>query len=137
MSDPATVQAVVAFLAERGLSPRGESGGDIVFELRGWPCMIRLDAEDPGFVRLVMPICDLDDPRQATVVATIASEVCAEVKAAKILMLGNRVVADVGLFCDPPDRFQPVFDRMLHSAALAARGFTQRFSAWRDRLKDG
>jgi hypothetical protein len=137
MRERTATEMVAAYLAEGGWEPKVDHEGQIRFQHVGWPCMIRLDPQDPCFVRLLVPICGLGTSNPPPAFARIASVVAQEVKAAKIVRIGDAAWASVELMCDPLDRFQTVFRRMLHSAQTVLGRFAEEMKAAKDEWKAG
>jgi hypothetical protein len=132
MSDRGALEMVSAFLAGEGLQPRFEGDHQIRFEYEGWPCLVRVDPDDPIFLRLLVPICSLGSSPPPPVFARNASAVADEVKLAKIVRLGDQAWASIEMMCDPLDRFKTVFRRMLDSAQSACGCFVEQMQGSKD-----
>jgi uncharacterized protein len=113
------------FLASEGCSPEFDGQGDIMFYLDGSSYYMLFDAEDEDFIRILLPNIApaIEGEAQRLSMTVAAFEATVKAPIAKIIMIRNNFFACVEFYCDPPETYTLIFQRMLAALQTAARTF--------------
>ncbi len=126
----------VEFLQREGFRPRLDDAGDVMFRCEGREYWLMVDDDDPDYFRLLFPnfwSVDGEAERQRAVLA--AAEVTAEIKVAKVYVLGDDTQAAAEMFLGDPRDLPRVFDRALQALRGAVRRFCELMQDRRPRLR--
>ena len=115
----------VAFLESEGLGPEVDEAGDVMFRCEGDNYWLMVDDDDPGYFRLLFPnFWSIESPHEHQRALLAAAEVTAEIKVAKVYVLGDDTQAAAEMFLAEPADLHSVFARAL----LALQGAVLRFA---------
>jgi len=124
------------FLASEGFEAELDEAGDVSFLIDGRAYWLMIDDDDPGYFRLLFPnfwSIDSESEHQRAMLA--AAEVTAEIKVAKVYVLGDDTQASAEMFLATPGDLRPVFDRALRALQGAVRRFCEIMQDRRPRLR--
>lgn len=124
------------FLAEEGFEAELDEAGDVAFTLDGRSFWLMVDDDDPAYFRLLFPnFWSIDSETEHQRAMLAAAEVTAEIKVAKVYVLGDDTQASVEMFLAAPADLRPVFDRALRALQGAVRRFCEIMQDRRPRLR--
>lgn len=129
-------ETYLEFLAGEGFAAELDEAGDVGFEIDGKAYFIMVDDDDPSYFRLLFPnfwSIDSESEHQRAMLA--AAEVTAEIKVAKVYVLGDDTQAAAEMFLATPGDARPVFDRALRALQGAVRRFCEIMQDRRPRLR--
>ena len=136
---PATMSLAaiyVEFLEREGYRPTIDDAGDVLFKCEGRCYYLMVDDDDPIYFRLLFPnFWSIDGPLEHQRALLSAAEVTAEIKVAKIYVLGDDTQAAAEMFLAAPDDLPRVFDRALRALQGAVRRFCELMQDRRPRLR--
>ncbi|MEN0062871.1 MAG: hypothetical protein AAGA48_12025 [Myxococcota bacterium] len=129
METTANLEYLTAFLAREGY-PISETGDNFVtFQHGHRTFVIALDLNDHHYFRMILPnFATIDDSLDLDRVSIIASHVTAEVKAAKVFAVGDKVWATIETLVESHDQTAAVFSRMLELLGAAEELFLSMFN---------
>jgi hypothetical protein len=124
------------FLAGEGFEAELDEAGDVAFHIEGRAYFLMIDDDDPGYFRLLFPnFWSIDSEAEHQRAMLAAAEVTAEIKVAKVYVLGDDTQASAEMFLADPRRPPPVFDRALRALQGAVRRFCEIMQDRRPRLR--
>lgn len=124
------------FLAGEGFEAELDEAGDVAFLIDGHPYYLMVDDDDPGYFRLLFPnFWSIDSEAEHHRAMLAAAEVTAEIKVAKVYVLGDDTQASAEMFLATPGDLRPVFDRALRALQGAVRRFCEIMQDRRPRLR--
>lgn len=126
----------VRFLVGEGFDPQVDDAGDVLFQCDGNNYYLMVDDDDPGYFRLLFPdfwSIDSEAERQRALLA--AAEVTAEIKVAKVYVIGDDTQAAAEMFLADPEDLGRVFDRALRALQGAVRRFCEIMQDRRAKLR--
>ena len=124
------------FLASEGFEAELDEAGDVSFLIDGRAYWLMIDDDDPGYFRLLFPnfwSIDSESEHQRAMLA--AAEVTAEIKVAKVYILGDDTQATAEMFLADPHDLRKVFDRALSALQGAVRRYCEIMQDRRPRLR--
>jgi hypothetical protein len=125
----------VQFLVDEGFDPDIDDAGDVMFECGGRTYYLMVDDDDPDYFRLLFPnFWSVDSEAEHRRALLAAAEVTAEIKVAKVYVLGDDTQAAVEMFLADPADLGRVFPRALRAVQGAVRRFCEIMQA-RPRLR--
>jgi hypothetical protein len=96
----------------------------LTFRHEGSTFVIPADEEDPGYFRILLPnIWRAPDEGLLGPAFVAASLVTANLKGAKVFVIGSSTSVSIEFFLPDPDAFRSVFGRSLGAMQAAARDF--------------
>lgn len=123
-AQPSARDAIVQLLELEGCKPRVDKDGDVVFVHRQLNYLLLLSAQDPEFVRLVLPnFCAVGSEAERAAAYEAANVANATCKAAKVTVEHGQTHAAVECFLASPHHFVPVLMRCAGALEHAARSF--------------
>lgn len=126
----------VAFLEQEGLGPEIDDSGDVMFRCEGDNYWLMVDEDDPGYFRLLFPnFWSIDNPQEHQRALLAAAEVTAEIKVAKVYVLGDDTQAAAEMFLTEPGDLHSVFPRALRALQGAVLRFSQIMHSRRSHLR--
>ena len=126
----------VEFLATLGLDPGLDEAGDVMFLHEGRCYFLMVDDDDPGYFRLLFPnFWSIDSQAEHQRAMLAAAEVTAEIKVAKVYVLGDDTQAAAEMFLAGPGELAPIFDRALRALQGAVDRFCDLMQDRRPRLR--
>ena len=134
VEQPSARDAIVELLELEGCKPRVDSEGDVVFTLSELNYVLLFNAQDPEYVRLLLPsFCAVaTDPERAAAyeAANVTNATC---KAAKVTVERGQTHAAVECFLATPHHFAPVLMRSAGALEHAARSLGVAYTMIRRR----
>lgn len=125
-----------AFLESAGYEPELDEAGDVCFYIDGRPYYLMVDDDDPAYFRLLYPnFWSIDSEAEHQRGMLAAAEVTAEIKVAKVYLLGDDTQAAAEIFLAAPGDVRPVFNRALRALQGAVRRFCEIMQDRRPRLR--
>jgi hypothetical protein len=95
------------FLAGEGFEAELDEAGDVAFRIEGRAYFLMIDDDDPGYFRLLFPnFWSIDSEAEHQRAMLAAAEVTAEIKVAKVYVLGDDTQASAEMFLADPRRPQ-------------------------------
>ena len=126
----------VAFLEAEGLGPEIDDAGDVMFRCEGANYWLMVDEDDPGYFRLLFPnFWSIDSPQEHQRALLAAAEVTAEIKVAKVYVMGDDTQAAAEMFLAEPADLHSVFVRALRALQGAVLRFSQIMQDRRSHLR--
>lgn len=126
----------VDFLAAEGLRPSVDEAGDVMFTCEGRCYYLMVDDDDPGYFRLLFPnFWSIDSPAERQRALLAAAEVTAEIKVAKVYVLGDDTQAAAEMFLADPGELCRVFEPALRALQGAVRRFCEIMQDRRPHLR--
>lgn len=125
----------VRFLEREGFDADIDEAGDVRFACEGRSYWLMVDDDDPDYFRLLFPdFWSVDSEAEHRRALLAAAEVTAEIKVAKVYVLGDDTQAAAEMFLADPDDLGRVFPRALRALQGAVRRFCEIMQA-RPRLR--
>jgi hypothetical protein len=126
----------VEFLESEGFRPILDDAGDVMFKCEGREYWLMVDDDDPDYFRLLFPnFWSIDGATEHQRALLAAAEVTAEIKVAKVYVLGDDTQAAAEMFLSDPADLRRVFDRALQALRGAVRRFCELMQDRRPRLR--
>lgn len=126
--------AIIKLLELEGCKPRADKDDDIVFSHRDLNYLLLFDAQDPEYVRLLLPnFCAVGTDAERAAAYEAASATNATCKAAKVTVEHGQTHAAVECFLASPHHFVPVLMRSAGALEHAARSFGVAYTMIRRR----
>lgn len=126
----------VQFLEREGFRPDIDEAGDVMFRCEGRGYYLMVDDDDPGYFRLLFPnFWSIDSEAEHQRALLAAAEVTAEIKVAKVYVLGDDTQAAAEMFLADPADLARVFDRALGALQGAVRRFCEIMQDNRPKLR--
>lgn len=130
----------VEFLEREGYRPTIDDAGDVLFRHEGRCYYLMVDDDDPVYFRLLFPnFWTIDDGAEHQRALLAAADVTAEIKVAKIYVLGDDTQAAAEMFLADATHLRRdlphVFDRALRALQGAVRRFCELMQDRRPRLR--
>jgi hypothetical protein len=117
-------QRYLSYLRDRGYEPYIDQDGDVQFRDQGLTYYLRIDAEDPSFLRLVLPnFWPIESEVEYEHARRACGEINRQVKAVKVYLQSNNVWLTVENFMASPESLPTYFDRCLDAAQFGVRAF--------------
>ncbi|MFN7989757.1 MAG: hypothetical protein U0529_19950 [Thermoanaerobaculia bacterium] len=136
---PSRARQILDWLAGEGFRCDVDDDGDIHLRHEGRDVFVLLDADDPAYVRFLVPDvwkCD-DDSAERSVALVVANTLNSSLKALKVSLRSNgSVYATVELFLDGFDAFRNVAPRCLDLLGAATWEFRSRMREARQKADD-
>jgi hypothetical protein len=124
------------FLEGEGFAAELDEAGDVCFHIDGRPYYLMVDDDDPSYFRLLFPnFWSIDSAAEHHRGMLAAAEVTAEIKVAKVYILGDDTQAAAEMFLASAGDIRPVFDRALRALQGAVRRFCEIMQDRRPRLR--
>jgi hypothetical protein len=124
------------FLEGEGFAAELDEAGDVSFQFEGRAYFLMIDDDDPSYFRLLFPnFWSIDSETEHHRAMLAAAEVTAEIKVAKVYVLGDDTQAAAEMFLAAPGDIRPVFDRALRALQGAVRRFCEIMQDHRPRLR--
>jgi len=124
------------FLRAEGFRPDLDEAGDVLFRCEGRSYYLMVDDDDPHYFRLLFPnFWSIDGVAERQRALLAASEVTAEIKVAKVYILGDDTQATAEMFLADPHDLRKVFDRALSALQGAVRRYCEIMQDRRPRLR--
>lgn len=118
----------VEFLEREGFRPTIDDAGDVLFRCEGRCYYLMVDDDDPTYFRLLFPnFWSIDGALEHQRALLAAADVTAEIKVAKIYVLGDDTQAAAEMFLADPDRLHRDLPRVFDRALRALQGAVHRF----------
>lgn len=126
---PSARDAIFKLLELEGCSPRIDNEGDIQFQYRDLRYHVLFNAEDPEYLRILLPAFRaIDTDKDRAVAYEAANLTNATCKAAKIMVERGQTFATVEIFEASHHHVVPVLMRCAHALEYAARSYGMAFS---------
>ena len=126
----------VAFLESEGLGPEIDEAGDVMFRCEGDNYWLMVDDDDPAYFRLLFPnFWSIESPQEHQRALLAAAEVTAEIKVAKVYVLGDDTQAAAEMFLAEPADLHSVFARALRALQGAVLRFAEIMQERRSHLR--
>ena len=108
----------------------------MLFRCEGRSYYLMVDDDDPHYFRLLFPnFWSIDGVAERQRALLAASEVTAEIKVAKVYILGDDTQATAEMFLADPHDLRKVFDRALSALQGAVRRYCEIMQDRRPRLR--
>lgn len=131
---PSARDAIIKLLELEGCKPRVDKDGDVVFSHRELNYLLLFNAQDPEYVRLLLPnFCAVGTDAERAAAYEAASVTNATCKAAKVTVEHGQTHAAVECFLASPHHFVPVLMRSAGALEHAARSFGVAYTMIRRR----
>jgi len=106
-----------AYLKDEGFSSTVNQHDDIEFKFEGLTCVIDIDHRDGEFFQIIVPyFFRVDGEDERVLVLAAANSARANIKVAKIMVVGDDTWASIETFLATHDAFKPVFRHSLREA---------------------
>lgn len=116
----------IDYLETEGFRPSLDEAGDVLFKCEGRSYYLMVDDDDPHYFRLLFPnFWGIDGAPERQRALLAASEVTAEIKVAKVYVLGDDTQATAEMFLADPHDLRKVFERALRALQGAVRRFCE------------
>lgn len=126
----------VEFLECEGYRPTLDDAGDVMFRCQGRCYFLMVDDDDPAYFRLLLPnFWSIDDDLEHRRALLAAADVTAEIKVAKIYVLGEDTQAAAEMFLADIHDLPKIFDRALRALQGAVHRFCELMQDHRPRLR--
>ncbi len=136
---PARTQTILDWFASEGFRCDVDDDGDIHLRHEGRDVFVLLDADDPAYVRFLVPdvwTCD-DEGAERSVALFVANTLNCHLKALKVSLRSNGAVyAAVELFLDGFDSFRNVAPRCLDLLGAATWEYRSRMREARQKASE-
>lgn len=131
---PSARDAIMKLLELESCRPRVDNDGDIVFSHRDLNYVLLFNAQDPEYIRLLLPnFCAVGTDAERAAAYEAASITNATCKAAKVTVEHGQTHAAVECFLASPHHFVPVLMRSAGALEHAARSFGVAYTMMRRR----
>lgn len=115
------------FLVEEGYKPKVDDDGDVVFKYEGVEYYIKVDVEDPMFLKIgrngVWRIDSLPERERCFEAVNYATK---KTKVAKAWIMDDKVHFDIQIFVAKPEGFKLVFDRCMSALVTCFSNFRMK-----------
>jgi len=129
MDIASSITHFTTFLAREGYTVTETSEHLVTFRSGERIYVIALSEDDPNYFRLILPnFATIDPSLDRRRVESIASQVTAEIKVAKVFAVEDKAWATVEMLIETPEQTGSVFARMLELLEAAAESFTASFA---------
>lgn len=131
---PSARDAIVKLLDLEGCKPRVDNDGDVVFTHHGLYFLVMFSAQDPEYVRLILPnFCAVGTDAERAAAFEAANITNATCKAAKVWGEHGQTHAAVECFLASQHQFVPVLMRSAAALEYARRSFDMAYEMIRRR----
>lgn len=131
---PSARDAIVKLLELEGCKPRLDDDGDVVFSHRELNYVLLFNAQDPEYIRLMLPnFCAVGTDAERAAAYEAANGANATCKAAKVMVEHGQTHAAVECFLASPHHVVPVLMRCAGALEHAARSFAVAYTLIRRR----
>ncbi|MEN8220285.1 MAG: hypothetical protein ABFS56_28825 [Pseudomonadota bacterium] len=127
MAEDSLQKRYISYLIEEGYKPTMDEYGDVEFKYEGEQYIILVSENDPEFFRIVLPnIWFIESKKERQKALVAADYATAEIKVAKVLVVGDQVWVSLELFISKPEQFKGIFKRSMSALQAATKAFVEK-----------